>query len=504
MKVTSLKIVNTMIQIVLITLFSMLSTLVYPQEKKVLQLSLEDAIRIARQQSPDALLAKHRFRANYWQFRSYQASYLPSLTLFGTLPDFNRSIRTISTVEGEIFSPQTNNMLYGGISLNQRIGLTGGTLSLNSNLARLDNFYETPDTTITQYSSSLVNITYRQPIFQYNSFKWERIIEPIKFEEAKKRYLEDMEQVAVVTTNYFFSLLLAQIRMQITLISQANYDTLYKIAVGRYNLGKIAENDLLQLELQYLRSNSDVKENELEIENQLFRFKSYLRITDETPIELLIPDDFEPFVVDAARAIEEARQNNSGVLAFNRRLLEAESEVARARLTGRFDAELFAVYGLSNNAPEFENLGKNPLDQQQFRVGITVPILDWGVARGRIKMAESNQEVIRTGVEQEMIDFDQEVFLKVARFNMQYDQIVIAAKSDTVARKGYEISKARYLIDRITITDLNIAQSEANSSKSNYINVLWTYWRNYYDLRRLTLFDFKENRPLQVDFRELL
>jgi outer membrane protein len=503
MKRIDFKEYKTGFQVGLIFCFFLIPALAYQQETKQ-PLSLEEAIRIARQQSPDALLAKHRFRANYWQYRSYQASYLPSLTLYGTLPDFNRSIRTISTVEGEVFSPQTNNMFYGGVSVNQRIGLTGGTLSLNSNVARLDNFYESPDTTITQFSSSLVNVTYRQPIFQYNAFKWERVIEPMKYEESKKRYLEDMEQVAVTTTNYFFSLLLAQIRMQIALISQANYDTLYKIAVGRYNLGKIAENDLLQLELQYLRANSDVKEIELEIENQMFRFKSYLRIQDDEGIELLIPDDFDPFMVDAARAIEEARNNNSGVLAFGRRLLEAESEVAFAKLSGRFDAELFAVYGLTNNATKFDNLGTNPLDQQQFRLGITIPILDWGVAQGRIKMAESNQEVVRTDVEQNMIDFDQEVFLKVARFNMQYDQILIAAKSDTVARKGYEITKARYLIDRITITDLNIAQAEANSSKSNYINVLWTYWRNYYDLRRLTLYDFKENRPLEVDYRELL
>jgi outer membrane protein len=503
MKITDLKKSIAGFQCVLILCFLLFPSLLFPQENKRL-LSLDEAIRIARQQSPDAVLAKHRFRANYWHYRSYQASYLPSVTLFGTLPDFNRSIRTISTVEGEIFSPQTNNMLYGGVSVNQRIGLTGGTLSLNSNIARLDNFYESPDTTITQFSSSLVNITYRQPIFQYNSFKWERMIEPMKYEEAKKRYLEDMEQVAVMTTNSFFSLLIAQIRMQIALISQANYDTLYKIAVGRYNLGKIAENDLLQLELQYLRANADVKEIELEIENQLFRFKSYLRIQDESAIELLIPDDFEPFTVNASRAIEEARNNYSGSLAFSRRLLEAESEVVRAKQNSRFGAELFAVYGLTNNAAEFENLGVNPLDQQQLRLGITIPLLDWGVARGNIKMAESNHEVIRTSVEQEMVDFDQEVFLKVARFNMQYDQILIAAKSDTVARKGYEITKARYLIDRITITDLNIAQAEANSSKSNYINVLWTYWRNYYDLRRLTLYDFKENRPLQVDYRELL
>ena len=147
---------------------------------------------------------------------------------------------------------------------------------------------------------------------------------------------------------------------------------------------------------------------------------------------------------------------------------------------------------------------KNPLDQQQLQVGITLPILDWGVARGRIKIAESNQEIVKTAIEQEQIDFDQEVFLLVARFNMQYQQVVIAAKSDTVAQKGYDITKARYLIGKISITDLNIAQREADQSKSNYVNALWTYWSNYYQLRRLTLYDFKLDLPIEVDHSELL
>ena len=49
---------------------------------------------------------------------------------------------------------------------------------------------------------------------------------------------------------------------------------------------------------------------------------------------------------------------------------------------------------------------------------------------------------MRTTIEQDQIDFDQEVFLLVTRFNMQHDQVIIAAKADTVAQKGYEVTKA--------------------------------------------------------------
>lgn len=471
-------------------------------QEEITTLTLTEAIEIARRQSPDALMAKHKFRASYWQYKSFQASYLPSLLLTGSLPSFDKSINKISTPEGDVFSPLTINSLYAGLSLNQKVGFTGGDISLNSNLQRLDNIKE--DSTYSSYNATFLNITYRQPLFKYNSYKWNRQLEPMLYNEARKTYLENMEQVSVTATNYFFSLLLAQISEKIAIINLANYDTLYKIAQGRYNLGKIAENDLLQLELQFLRAGSTLRDAELEVDNQLFRFKSFLRFNENVNIELIIPDRITPFKVIAEKAIQEARLNNPQSLSFDRRLMEAESQVAMAKYDGRFDAELFAVYGLTNNADLIEDLNNNPLDEQRLELGISLPLIDWGVARGKIKMAESNQEIVRTTVEQEQIDFDQEIFLKVARFNMQYEQVIISARSDTVAQKGYDITKARYLIGKISITDLNIAQAEADNSKSNYINTLWVYWRNYYDLRRLTLFDFEHNLPILVDYKELL
>lgn len=492
---------SKVLSLLLLISLALLQTESFSQEGTRI-LTLDDAIEISRQQSPDALMAQHRFRANYWQYKSFRASYLPALTLFGYLPDFDRSVRTINTVDGSVFSAQTQNTLYTGLSVEQKIGFTGGTVSLNSNLTRLDNITDTG--TFVQYSSSLLNLTYRQPIFQYNAFKWERRIEPMKYEEAKKQYLENMEQVAITTTNYFFNLLLAQIEERIARVNQANYDTLYKIARGRFNMGNIAENELLQLELQFLRANSEVQEAQLTLDNELFRFKSFLRIKDDTKIKLIIPDDINPFSVNTAIAIEQAKYNSSEALSFSRQLIEAESQVAQAKQDGRFDAELFAVYGLTNNTESIDMLTNNPLDQQQLRLGVTLPILDWGVARGKIKMAQSNQEIVRTTVEQDQLDFDQEVFLLVTRFNMQHNQVVIAAKADTVAQKGYEVTKARYLIGKITITDLNIAQNESDRSKSSYINTLRTYWRNYYDLRRLTLYDFENENSIEVDHKELL
>ncbi|MDD5694525.1 MAG: TolC family protein, partial [Bacteroidales bacterium] len=136
--------------------------------------------------------------------------------------------------------------------------------------------------------------------------------------------------------------------------------------------------------------------------------------------------------------------------------------------------------------------------------GLQIPILDWGLAKGKIRMAESNQELIKTSIEQEQIDFEQEIFLKVMQFNIQYRQLAIAAKSDTVARKRFEVTKQRYLIGTIDITELNIAQSDKDTNRKAYIAALQSYWINYYQIRRLTLFDFTRNKRITLDINQIL
>jgi outer membrane protein TolC len=115
-------------------------------------------------------------------------------------------------------------------------------------------------------------------------------------------------------------------------------------------------------------------------------------------------------------------------------------------------------------------------------------------------MARSNQEIVKNQAEQAYADFEEDVVLKVRQFNMQETQFRIAAKSDTIAQKRYEVSKARFLIDKITITDMNNAQLDRDRSQQNYINALRNYWNFYYTIRQLSLYDYIQDKPLETDF----
>ncbi|MBN1414904.1 MAG: TolC family protein [Bacteroidales bacterium] len=483
-----------------ILVFSITGTFAEETPKKTL--SLDEVIRLAQEQSLQAILARHRFRGSYWQYRTHIAKYRPNLSLSGNLIDFNRSLKKYQREDGTYtYVEDYANTITMEMNLRQNVGLTGGSIFANSSLQRVDQFGEDDDV---MYLSSPVQLGFRQPLSGYNEFRWEKKIEPLRYEEAKKEYIDAMEGVAMRAVNYFFDMALAQMNVEIARINYQNTDTLYKIARGRFNMGTIAENELLQLELSHLNAGTSLNKAGIDLEIYKFQLRSFLNLSRLTDIELVIPYEVPVMQVDIDKALTEAKQNNPEMLQMERQLIEAKRDVAMTRAEKGLDADLFASFGFTQTAPDIPGAYKNPQDQQTFRVGIELPLVDWGLAKGRYKMARSNQEVVNTTVQQEQIDFEQQVLLKVMQFNLQDDQLMIASKADTIAQYRYEVSKQRFLIGKIDVLDLNVALEEKDVARRGYISALREFWTYYFEIRQLTLYDFIKMHPLSALFEDLI
>jgi outer membrane protein TolC len=464
-------------------------------------LSLDDVLRLAKDQSPQALLSRHRYRSSYWAYRSYNAKYLPNLSLNANLPNISRSIITYSNFGRDTFVLQRQMTTYGELNLMQNIGLTGGNIFVQSTLRRVD------DLTLNSknYSSLPISIGISQPLSGYNPMKWERKIEPLKYEEAKKTYIKSMEDVSKNAIDYFFDLAQSQLILQISNLNYFNADTLYKIAKGRYNIGTIAENELLQMELSMLNAGTQLTEAKIDLELKKSRIRSFLGYNQNVEIILDIPRVIPSLKVDYTRVYEEAMKNNPDILDMDRQILEAMQNVAQARANKYLSGStLYAQYGLNQSASQFSDVYRNPFDAEILQLGIRMPLLDWGMRRGQYKMAQSNEEVVRTQVKQSQIDFQQNVFLQVMRFNVQDRQFFAAAKADTVAQLRYELSKQRFMIGKIDVLNLNVSLTDKDAAKRSYIDALHTYWSYYYTIRQISLFDFEANKPLDADLDSLL
>lgn len=484
------------------TIVVLLFSSIIASAQDIKQLTLDEVIKLAEEQSPDAFIAKHRFRNSYWQYRTFVAQYRPSLTLSGTTPDYSTAYDKVwnSQIGGYEYKSSKTLSNLASLSLSQNIGLTGGSISLNSDLTLFNDLEKDSR----RYITSPVSIGLSQPLFRYNALKWQKKTEPLKYNAAKKSFLENMEAVHQRAVMNFFSLALAQINKQIAEMNYSNADTLWRIAQGRYELGTIAEDELLQMQLSWLNAETARKSAEMNLRDREIRLRSFLGFNEGVRLELIIPSAIPELQVSVDEVHELAMANNPEILNQQLTILSAQSSVAQAKAEKGLNANLMASFGLRDQDPDFALAYSDPNQQQRIRVGFTMPILDWGLGRGRYKMAQSSLELAQVQSSQAITDFEQNLFLDVEQFNLQAEQVAIAAKSDTVAMKRYEVTKQRFLIGKIAVLDLNDADSRKDQNKRAYIQALQNYWNYFYNIRSLTLYDFINRRPLDTDYEKLI
>ncbi|HAX94701.1 MAG TPA: TolC family protein [Bacteroidales bacterium] len=472
----------------------------YSQELK--RLTLDDVMKLSEEQSPNALMAKNRFRASYWQYRTFKAEYRPSLTFTGTTPYYSTAFERVWNSTTETWNYKSTNVMrnLGSLALSQNIGFTGGTISLNSDLT-LENDFERDSR---NFITVPISIGLTQPLFRYNSLKWQKKTEPLRYSAAKQNYLSNIEGVHSQAVQYFFSLALAQSNKQIAEMNFANADTLYKIAQGRFDLGTIAENELLELQLTWLNTETQRREAEMILRDREIRLKSFLGFNENVKLELIIPTEIPELQVSPEEVLELARANNPEILQQQLTVMTAQSSVAQAKAEKGLNANLIASFGTRDQDPDFDLAYAQSNQQQNIRLGVTVPILDWGLGRGRYKMAVSNLELAQVTSDQALVDFEQNLILDVEQFNLQRAQVAVAAKSDTVAMRMYEVTKQRFLIGKIAILELNNADTKKDQNRRQYIQALQNYWSYYYNIRSLALYDFVNRKPLETEFEKLL
>lgn len=470
-------------------------------ETSVREISLDEAIRLARVQSVDAAVALNELKTAYWEYRTYQAELLPEVNFKATLPSYNKSYTAYQNDAGEYSYLRGDYMrMSGELSIDQNIWLTGGTLSLNTSLDYLKQFTGSKDHS---FMTVPIALTLNQPIFGVNHIKWDRRIEPVRYREAKAAFLSATEDVTIATIDHFFNLLLAKERVAIAQQNLNNANKLYEVAKVKREMGQISENDLLQLRLNVLDAQSSLTDNETTLKSNMFKLRSFLAIADNVDLEPVLPETAPSVEVYYDDVLQKALQNNSFAQNIQRRQLEADYEVAKARGNLR-QISLYAQVGLTGTDHTFRSAYDGLKSNQIVEVGLKIPILDWGRRKGQVRVAKSNREVMESKLRQETQEFNQNLFVLVQQYNNQLAQLQIADESDQIAQKRYATNVETFMIGKISTLDLNDAQVRKDEARQKHVNELFFYWYYYYRLRSLTLWDFEKGTNIDTDFEAII
>lgn len=459
-----------------------------------LDLTLERTVQLAQENSPVARVARLEFEGADWRYRAFRAGYRPSLSISGDAPGLIRSISDVQQDDGSVrYVPQARTYSTLGLRIEQPLAATGGTMFLTSGLSRIDLF---GDVTSNQWQSTPLSIGFMQPLFQYNAMHWARQIEPLRHESARRRYAEDIAQAAVAITERFFNVVIAQMNVDLAAFNVAVNDTIFTLSEGRYDIGRIAENDLLQSELALLNAQTELSDMQIAYDQARQDLKTALDLPPDVEITVITPFEAPAIDVDPAEAVRHARRNRAAFTEMEVARLAAEEELARVRSDNGFSALLSGSFGLNQSGDHLGYVYSNPLNQQRFSLGFSVPLYGWGRSEAEIEAAIADQQRVVEEVEQQERELEQDVYFEALQLAQLRRQLDLAAKADTIATRRFHVARNRYTIGNIDITELFLAQQAKDQANQAYVRTLQQFWMSYFRLQQLTLFDFRRGRPL--------
>ena len=253
---------------------------------------------------------------------------------------------------------------------------------------------------------------------------------------------------------------------------------------------------MLTLQLEALNADNTLENARTSLGRAMSQMAMYLRMYKSANLVVELPRDPVLTHIDAARAMEKARLYNPKFTESRQRRIEAEQNLQYAKRSSALSAQVNASVGFNQVADNFADAYRNPLHQELVSVTVSIPLVDWGIRKGKVNKAKSDLALTLTETEQENQKIDEEVALAVNDFNIQGRLVKAAREAMEIATVANVQVQRRFVIGKADVNSLLLARSRQNDAQRNYISALRSYWTDFYRIRSLTLYDFEREVSL--------
>ncbi len=463
-------------------------------------LDLDRTVRLATDSSLAAQKYQSVYDASRYQYLSWQASRKPQFSLESTPVQYERYMtqRYLSMEDVDVYRQQR--MLYSqaGITATQTMEPWGGQFYGSTQLGYLRTF---GDQNQTQFMTVPVTFGYKQELLFYNPLKWAKQIEPLKLTLAEKSLAYGIETASEEAVSKFFTLALAQDQQRMAEEYLASCDTIYAIAQRRYKIASISKAELSILQLEKTNARTTLANARISRQRAAQELATYLGMERTTDIELVIPTVMQNLHVDAAEAIQYARENNPQYLSSREAVAEANRDAERAKVEKNFSVSIDASVGLNQVADRFADAYRHLLSQDMATITLSVPLKDWGKRKNAYLAARSTVEAAERSELETARDTELDVALTVADFNERQAIVETAREALTIAEDAYAQTLQRFIKAQADAYSLSVAQSHWQTARQNQIASLQNYWLAYYHLRRITLYDYQRCQVIKPKIR---
>lgn len=465
-------------------------------------LNLEQSIAIAREKSFSMMRLVQDFKIAEYNLKAATSRFKTHIDMNLTTPEYTETIRTFEDNTGITFYPVKQLNYQTGIVVNQPLP-TDGNVYLRNSLYNFDDFYFKNRST-----QMNVRVGLSQPLhsfYGYNSIRSSFRQAKLAHERSSKQLKREELNLVYDVSSAFYNLLSVQKSEEIARLDLERQQEAFEIAKNKFDAGLIREVDALQMEvdLAEAQNNYDLsKVNQQAAENY---FKELIGIQLDDSVALNSQFDYSVVIVDPEKAVELALKNRLEIREQEIQVELTTMNVKEQKAEGMIKANLNAYYekgGVSEQHINTEfgvalnNAYNDFLNRpQNFGVGlnISIPLLDWGENKAKVRAAEARlkQNILRKEEVQRSIE--REVRNLVDDLNSSLKRLQLLEKNLKVAEKSFEITRQRFSDGDIDSQSLALERNRLNNAYNSHLRAYINYQLKLADIMRRTFYDFQKN-----------
>ncbi len=461
-----------------------------------LSLTLDDALDVALQNSPDILRSRLNLERSRQSLRAQQAALKSRFSLSITPYDYT-SVREFNNFYNTWNTNEISSSL-GDFSIRQPVKWTDGTLMLTDRLEWQNSYSEFKNERIKTYSNNLY-LSYNQPIFTYNKTRLNLRELELDFENTALSFALQQLSLEYQITLGFYNVYKNKMSYQISREEYNNQEQSYQIIKNKVDAGLSAKEELYQAELNLATSKSTVQNSLVTLESSMDEFKRQTGIDMMQEIDVVADVSHQPVQVDLQKALITGQKNRMELRQRNIDIENSYANLTRTKAENEFKGDVNLTYGIIGTNEKYQDMYDQSTKNQKVSLSFEIPLFDWGERSARIKAAEAtlkNQQLSLSNQTNDII-----IGIRQAVRDLQNQEVQIEIEQQNVrnAELTYQINLEKYRNGDLTSMDLNLYQTQLSDRKTSYINSLINYKLALLNLKIESMWDFVKNEPVIPD-----
>ena len=494
------------------TLCVFITATLVAQEKR--NITYDEAISIALGESHTIHYYKEDMEATRYSYLYTKAHFKPFLDFNMFTPSWEEGVQEIYQSTGLPVYNSTGSIRAGGNMSFKYVLPTGGNFDLSSNM-----YYENYRTTLSLQNNEVLNknhvysrfmLSFNQPVFTANRLKENMKVAELSFRRSSCYYTRAQMDIIYNVTSAFYQVYRTAFEYKINQDRLENSKEAFRIAKLKMETGYLPEGEILTTEIVVGQDESRLMESQGKLEAAYDDFKLLIGLDLNESIELVAEMEFETFLIDMQKAIDEAINNRMEIQENEVNMQLQQIEINRAKREREVKGNISAYYnftGLSTIGEgslgelaqsSFENMFDRPSNRGVVFT-LSYPISDWGRSKNlvqreerRLKMQQLDRENMKRSIETQVRKIVRSVHEAEKRYR-------INQRNREVAVASYRISQLRFENGDMTSQELSIEQGRLSDVQLAYIDAYITYRLSIADLNRKTMWDFENDRSYLIE-----